>query len=45
MKIVLGIPGTYEGADDAVGQTIVDKSGDVVIWLISPLGLWLSHVY
>ena len=29
----------YTGADDAVGETIVDKSGDVVIRLISPLGL------
>ena len=27
----------YGGAVDDVGETVVDKSDDVVIWLISPL--------
>ena len=35
----------YGGADDAVGETIVDKSGDVVIWLISPLLGYGYHMY
>ena len=35
----------YGGADDAVGETIVDKSGDVVIRLISPLLGYGYHMY
>ena len=35
----------YGGADDAVGETIVDKSGDVVIRLISPLLGFGYHMY
>ena len=35
----------YAGAGDAVGETIVDKSGDVVIRLISPLLSYGYHIY